>query len=161
MKKSFFQKYAAPEAWNYPGYFWIINAKMELPEMLEQLRDMAAHGARSVCLHPAPRFRPNTFTSMEPDYLSPEYTQIIAALVEECRRLDMNYYFYDEGGYPSGSACGRVYRSDPERFVRQYVVPDGPDNYKIIKENVSPSTPAPLPNIIAKGGDGNFYKTYS
>ena len=158
MKKSFFQKYAAPEAWNYPGYFWIINAKMELPEMLEQLRDMAAHGARSVCLHPAPRFRPNTFTSMEPDYLSPEYTQIIAALVEECRRLDMNYYFYDEGGYPSGSACGRVYRSDPERFVRQYVVPDGPDNYKIIKENVSPSTPAPLPNIIAQGATETFIK---
>lgn len=156
MKKDFSQKFSAPEAWNYPGYFWCINDTMELPELLKQLRDMAAHGARSVCLHPVPRFRPSTFTSMSPDYLSPEYVEIIARLVEECRRLKMNYYFYDEGGYPSGSACGQVYRSNPDKFVRQYVVPDGPGKFKIIKEDVSPSNPAPVPNIIAKGATDTF-----
>ena len=142
----------APAAEFYPGYFWKISAPMDLKVLLAQLRDMAAHEARSVCLHPCPReFRPGSMpTTMTPDYLSPDYFRRVRRLVSECRRLGMNYWLYDEGGWPSGGACGQVMARNPEAFERRYVVdsPRGP----IIKHHKSdPKMAAPYPNLLAPG----------
>ena len=50
-----------PPAIFSPGYFWTLNDALDKDVLLEQLHDMYAHGARSVCIHPMPQeFRPTT-----------------------------------------------------------------------------------------------------
>ena len=107
----------------WPGYFWLLNDALTEEQLLSQLHDMYDHGARSVCLLPEPSdFRPyHLGTEMSPDYLSDEFMLLIRSVVAQCDRLGMNYWLYDEGGWPSGGACGRVYRQDPERFGRRFV----------------------------------------
>ena len=77
------RQFAGPAAEYYLGYFWVFTAPADEEAMLGQLRDMAAHDARSVCFHPCPReFRPRTMpTTMSPDYLSPGYFRLVCRLV--------------------------------------------------------------------------------
>ncbi len=81
-----------------------------------QLRDMAAHDARAVCVVPMPReFRPDsTGNRMDVDYLSPEFFDRVRVAVEQAAALGMNYWLYDEGGWPSGQAAGRVVAARPD-----------------------------------------------
>lgn len=103
----------SPELW--PGYFWSINDHMEEEELSRQLRDMYAHGAKSLCVLPLPKeVEPETHgLKMSPAYLSQEYFKFIGNIVAECHRLGMNYWLYDEGGWPSGGAAGQVYAHNP------------------------------------------------
>lgn len=91
-----------------PGYFWMWNGRLDVPTLISQLDDMHAHGLRSVCIHPFPtNFRRGIFEShMEPDYLTSEYLDVFAKVVKRARELGMDAWLYDEGGWPSGGACG-------------------------------------------------------
>ena len=124
------KKFRNPSGDSHPGYFWVTSSEMTESLMMEQLHDMCNRGAKSVCLHPSPK-NWSKVSRMEPDYLSGEYLQLIGKIVDECKKLGMNYYFYDEGGYPSGSAAGEVYASDPERFAPTHLVKN-PETGKII-----------------------------
>ena len=99
-----------------PGFFWMWNDKLEPAELCAQLEDMRSHGLRNVCAHPFPKsFRAGSFsTRMEPDYLTPEFLKIYAAVAKKARELGMHFYLYDEGGWPSGGACGLVAAGDKE-----------------------------------------------
>ena len=55
------------------------------------------------------------------DYLSPEYFKRYRLAMDEAKRLGMKGWLYDEGGWPSGGATGRVVQSNPE-FGAQTVV---------------------------------------
>ncbi len=127
-----------------PSYFWMWNAKLKLPKLLSQLEDMRAHGLRNVCVHPFPKgFRPGLFSSqMDPDYLTAEYQQVFAAVAKRAGELGMHVYLYDEGGWPSGGACGKVAASDPEgRFnARRYGFPPPPPAPKGVPPPVADST---------------------
>jgi len=87
-----------PDSFYWPAYFWFWNDTISREIITKQLTDMYSHGARSVCLHPLPRgVRPYTmFTRMEPDYLTPEYFGFYRYAIEECHRLGMKCYLYDE-----------------------------------------------------------------
>ena len=103
-----------------PAFFWIWNAPLRVGELCAQLEDMRAHGLRNVCIHTFPKgFRPGTCPSeMAPDYLTPEFLDVFAAVVRRAGELGMHAYLYDEGGWPSGGACGHVAASDSEgRFA--------------------------------------------
>ena len=132
-----------------PGYFWFLNDRLDIRRLLSQLRDMHRHGARSVCLHPLPKdFRPVTLpTSMSPDYLTPGFFRIIRRVVAECEKLGMNYWLYDEGGWPSGGACGQVMRIAPERYARCWLTGD-PANPTRDIEPYRPEVAAPNPNLL-------------
>ena len=117
---------------NAVSYFWFINDVMDVDVLKKQLHDMYDHHVRSVCLHPIPpEFRPQKMpTKMKPKYLSPEYFAIIAEIVQECEKLGMHYFLYDEGGWPSGGACGQVLKAHPEYArqvlqVREHLFPAG------------------------------------
>ena len=112
-----------PPAIFWPGYFWVMNDRMEERELMRQLRDMHAHGARSLCLLPAPpEMRPDILNyAMFPPYLSKAYFEMLRKIVAECERLGINYWLYDEGGWPSGSAAGQVFARDPKSYARQVV----------------------------------------
>jgi len=105
-----------PDAVYWPGYFWLWNGPLVPDELLRQLRDMYAHGARSVCTLPMPHeFRPDsTNNRMDVPYLSAAFFDRIACVVEEAARLGMHFWLYDEGGWPSGEACGQVTKDHPE-----------------------------------------------
>jgi hypothetical protein len=157
MKKFSKLLFRSPRSDCQPGYFWVLDSELRLPELFAQLREMFAHGAESVCLHPLPKeFRRSAVSSMSPPYLSEEYHAVIAAVVEECARLGMNYYLYDEGGWPSGSACGQVWQSDPERFTPQYVIADDNGGVKIIRKKEYPEQGAPYPNLLEPGVTEKF-----
>ena len=115
---------ADPENVFWPGYLWMWNGPLEPNVIREQLQDMAAHDARSVCvLAMPPEFRPQQENNqMDVDYLSPEFFDRIKVAVEESARLGMNYWIFDEGGWPSGHATGRVVQARPDlsRYVMSY-----------------------------------------
>lgn len=105
-----------PEPIFWPAYFWLWNGPLSANVLKSQLRDMAQHDAKSVCVLPMPKeFRPDsTANRMDVDYLSPEYFERVKAAVDEAERLGMNYWIYDEGGWPSGQAAGRVVATRPD-----------------------------------------------
>lgn len=147
------KKFRNPSGDSHPGYFWVTSSEMTESLMMEQLHDMCNRGAKSVCLHPSPK-NWSKVSRMEPDYLSKEYLQLIGKIVDECKKLGMNYYFYDEGGYPSGSAAGEVYASDPERFAPTHLVKN-PETGKIeivreFAQNLG------YPNLLEKGATEKF-----
>jgi len=120
--RQFSQKSLAdPESVFWPGYFWYWNGPLNPEVLRRQLADMAAHDARSVCVVPEPReFRPKTMnTLMDADYLSPQFFDRVKIAVDEAARLKMNYWLYDEGGWPSGQAAGRVRRARPDLASRR------------------------------------------
>src|SRR6185437_13161566 len=50
---------------------------------------------------------------LDTEYLSDEYFSRYRLAMDEAKRLGMKAWLYDEGGWPSGSATGRVVKSDP------------------------------------------------
>ena len=144
------RKFKSPPAVNAPGYFWFLNGKLEDDELRRQLRSMYAVDARTVCLHPLPKeFRDYFMSELEPEYLTEEYFKKYSVIADECAKLGMNCYLYDEGGWPSGSACGRVLASDPDRFAQRYLTLDGEDKYKIAVRSVTPGK-AGVPNTLMR-----------
>lgn len=125
-----------PEAVLWPAYFWLWNAPLEFGNLRAQLEDMAAHGARSVCMLPMPHaFRPDsTNNSLAPDYLTSEYLARVGEAVEEAARLGMTWWLYDEGGWPSGQALGKVVDRHPELTRRS-----------ISRERISADQPFTVP----------------
>jgi hypothetical protein len=144
-----------PEAVLWPGYFWLWNAPLDPDTLRAQLRDMAAHGARSVCMLPMPHgFRPDsTNNSMDPDYLTPEYFDRVRLAVEEAARLGMNWWLYDEGGWPSGQALGKVVEGHSElgvqRMTRERV--DTAESYEVPKDAFALVTAGDPPRNFAPG----------
>ena len=56
-----YDKFVEPDAIYWVGYFWLWNGPLDVDTLLEQLRDMKEHDARSVCVLPMPReFRPDS-----------------------------------------------------------------------------------------------------
>lgn len=146
--------FVSPQAEMYPGYFWSLQSELTEDLMMKDLRDMCEHGARSLCIMPCPVIWAKNST-MAPDYLTEDYLKVIEKIVNECERLGMHYYFYDEGGYPSGSAVGAVYSSDPERFAPQYIVFDK-ETGKYRAKKFHPAKAPGYPNLLEKGATEKF-----
>ncbi len=151
------KKFFMPPAVFAPGYFWFLNDKLDDDKLVAQLEDMAKSGARSVCPHPIPKeFRASFYSTMEPAYLSKAFFRKMRLIHDTCERLKMNCYLYDEGGWPSGGACGQVYAANPEKFARRYLVPDGQGRYKILVDAPDPAMSAPYPNLLTPGVTEKF-----
>lgn len=91
-----------------PIPFWFLNGDLTAAEMRRQLADFAAHGVYGVVLHPRMGL-PDRIA-----YLSDTYFFYIRTAVETAAELGMKIVLYDEGMYPSGSACGQVVQDHPE-----------------------------------------------
>ena len=150
------ENFENPQASHWPGYFWFINSRLEADEIKKQLRDMFDHGARSVCFHPLPDdFRFDFYSTLQP-YLSEEYHNCVNIAVDECHRLGMNYYLYDEGGWPSGNACGQLWKSDPEKYCLMNIVPDGEGSVKLQKMLEAPDDSFAYANTVAPDAGKKF-----
>ena len=104
-----------------PIPFWFLNGDLTHREIRRQLADFHAHGVDGVVLHPRMGL-PRRIR-----YLSETFFSYIRTALETCRELGMRVVFYDEGMYPSGSACGQVVAGHPEFASLGLTVTDAPE----------------------------------
>lgn len=112
--------FKTPSYVNAPVYSWIWNGPVTREETDRQLLEMQSLGIRFIYIIPEPKlFRPLTIpTFLEPDYLTPAYFEEFKYAMVRARELGMHAWLYDEGGWPSGGACGKVVLEHPEYAAR-------------------------------------------
>ncbi|MCR5264882.1 MAG: hypothetical protein K6D94_13475, partial [Clostridiales bacterium] len=120
MEKYSFGEFSAPPDVCAPIYSWYWNGPVSDEKSALQLDEMKRLGVRAVYIIPEPKeFRPKTMpTELEPDYLTPEYFERFRFAMEYASSLGMRCWLYDEGGWPSGGACGKVLKDHPETARR-------------------------------------------
>lgn len=108
--------FISPDVCHAPIYVWVWNDICSHRIIDEQLDEMKNLGIRAFYILPEPKnFRPDTMpTNLAPDYLSDEFFELCAYAIKKSKELGMLCWIYDEGGWPSGGACGRVLRDHPE-----------------------------------------------
>ena len=156
------EKFRNPENIHSPAYFWMWNSKLEPEKLNAQLDDMLAHGMRSICIHPFPLdFRPNGVfdSSMSPDYLTEGYFRVFSNVVDHAASLGMNVWLYDEGGWPSGGACGQIAAADREgRFQKRFFgYGNGREPLALRARPYGPGS-GNYPSIIEKGTTEEFIR---
>lgn len=111
-----FKDFIRPKSFFGPIYGWVWNDRLMKDEIVSQLQEMSNNGVRIICIIPEPQeFRPTTMvTRLAPDYLTKEYWEYYRFAVETAENLGMGCWFYDEGGWPSGGACGKVLAHRPD-----------------------------------------------
>ncbi len=91
--------------------FWSINASLDETAINAQMDEMKRLGLDGVVFHP--RFYPGN-----PEYLSKEYMDILSRVILHAKETGMEFWLYDEDGWPSGTAGGQVMAAHPEFRVR-------------------------------------------
>lgn len=102
------QKLEHPEKEYTPIPFWFLNGDLSEEELQRQLEDFAVHGVYGVVLHPRMGLPARI------KYLEESFFYYIRVIVKKAAELGMKVVLYDEGMYPSGSACGKVVEGHPE-----------------------------------------------
>lgn len=88
----------------YPFWFW--NGLQEENEIERQLKLMHSGNCRGVVIHAR--------TGNEIAYLSERWFELLRHCCATARILDMKIWLYDEDGYPSGNAGGKVQKDRPD-----------------------------------------------
>jgi len=98
------------------AYAWVWNDVITEEGIVSRLQDMKKAGIGAIYVLPEPKeFRPRTMpTNMEPAYLSDEFMMRIRFLADQAREMGFGVWLYDEGGWPSGSACAQVIERRPD-----------------------------------------------
>ena len=109
-------QFSAPHGTYAPVYSWIWNAPVSREKTDRQLEEMRRMGIRAMYIIPEPKgFRPTTMpTLMEPEYLTKPYFEEYRYAMTRAKELGISLWLYDEGGWPSGGACGQVMLQHPE-----------------------------------------------
>ncbi len=108
--------FISPDNIYAPVYVWVWNDVCTREIINEQLTEMQNLGIRAFYILPEPKnFRPDSMpTNLTPDYLTHEFFELCAYAIQKARELGMLCWIYDEGGWPSGGACGKVLKDHPE-----------------------------------------------
>ncbi|MBQ8250202.1 MAG: hypothetical protein IJY93_10060 [Clostridia bacterium] len=108
--------FTSPPQINAPIYAWFWNAPVSHEETDRQLEEMKRLGIKFFYIVPEPKnFRPITIpTLLEPDYLTPSFFEEYKYAIDRANELGMSAWLYDEGGWPSGGACGKVMLKNPD-----------------------------------------------
>ena len=116
----------SPDVTHAPVYVWVWNDACTKEIIDAQLKEMQNLGIRAFYILPEPKnFRPDSMpTTLTPDYLTEEFFELCAYAIKNGKALGMNCWIYDEGGWPSGSACGKVTKAHPEFSVENSRYPD-------------------------------------
>lgn len=100
----------------YPTYAWIWNGALTADEIKTQIDEMYESGIRSFYVIADPeRFRPLLRrTHLSPEYLSDEYLDLLYYAFEYATEKGIYTWLYNEGGFPSGMACGKISDLHPD-----------------------------------------------
>ena len=80
--------------------FWSWNDDMDAAEICRQLREFAQGRFGGVVIHAR--------AGLRIPYMGSEWFDAFRVAVDECRRLGLHIFIYDEDGWPSGFAAGRI-----------------------------------------------------
>jgi len=99
--------------------FWSINDGVRTDALCRQMLEMKHHGIEGVVYHP--RFYPG-----HPDYMTEEFIRVTGEVILYAKSIGMEFWIYDENGWPSGSADGQVLMRHPDskRWGLACVAPD-------------------------------------
>lgn len=95
-----------------PIPFWSWNNRLEKDKLLAQIRDMKSAGMGGFIIHAR--------TGLTTEYLSEKWFSLIEACLDEAKALGMNAWIYDENGWPSGFAGGKLL--EEEENLAPYLV---------------------------------------
>ena len=87
--------------------FWSINDGVQTAPLCEQMLEMQKHGIEGVVFHP--RFYPGG-----PNYMTPEFIKVVGEVILYAKAIGMEFWIYDENGWPSGAADGQVLAKHPD-----------------------------------------------
>jgi hypothetical protein len=104
--------FARPERRFGPTPFLGLNDDLDPDRLRSALARGAAAGWAGVFMHAR--------TGLEVPYLSEAWWERIGVILEECRRLGIKAWIYDEYNWPSGPAGGRALEGHPE-FLMPYL----------------------------------------
>ena len=118
--------FISPDVFHAPVYVWVWNDVCTREIIDEQLAEMQNLGIRAFYILPEPKdFRPDSMpTNLTPDYLTDDIFELCNYAIKRGKALGMNCWIYDEGGWPSGSACGKVTEDHPEYSFENSAYPD-------------------------------------
>lgn len=121
-----FDRFAQADPLMQPVYTWVWNSPLDRKSIVSQLDDMVRAGIRCMYIIPEPQeFRPCTRRyHMAQEYLTDEYFETVRFAAEEALKRGIALWLYDEGGWPSGGACGRVIQKHPELCRKTLAVRD-------------------------------------
>ena len=110
------------------SYSWLWNVPISKEAIDRELPEIARAGVKSLYVLPLPiDFRPElTRTFLTPDYLTDEYLELTEYAIRKMVSYGITPWLYDEGGWPSGGACGHTLKDYPNgamRLLRERKVP--------------------------------------
>ena len=131
--------------------FWSWNDRLEPERLKAQIRDMHELGMNGFFMHAR--------SGLETEYLSDEWYDAIKVCVDEAKRLGMEPWAYDENGWPSGFAGGKLL-DDPYNHAK-FLKAETKDHFDpealavyIIKDGVSRRVTG------AEAGADNYFCVY-
>jgi len=116
-ERSFSQeKIATPPDEFWPVYSWAWNSELSKEQTDRDLEEFKRLGIKALYVLPEPStFRATTIpTTLSPGYMTPEYMEHYTYAVNKALELRIGLWFYDEAGWPSGSAGNIVLYDHPE-----------------------------------------------
>ena len=99
-----------------PAYTWLWNTRITKEGIKARIDEMYESGIRAFYIIGEPEnFRPTIRkTHLWPEYLSPEYIELVYYAYEVACEKGMYTWLYNEGGFPSGMACGKICELRPD-----------------------------------------------
>jgi len=85
---------------------WAINDRLDRSRLRQQLDEMKRLGLDGAVFHP--RFYPN-----QPEYLSDAYLADVSDAILHAKSIGMEFWIYDENGWPSGTVGGKLLERYP------------------------------------------------
>lgn len=83
-----------------PVVFWSINSSLEKEELVRQIREMKSYGLGGFVFHAR--------AGLTTPYLSEEWFSFVRLCLDEAKKQGMGVWMYDEFGWPSGFAGGKL-----------------------------------------------------
>jgi len=141
--------------------FWSWNDKLKEQELRRQIRRMHELGMNGFFMHAR--------GGLETEYLSDEWYELTRACVDEAKKLGMEAWAYDENGWPSGFAGGKLLEDERNHAVfltceQTDVYPSGDDVLGVytlkdgIPTLVTEEQEAPY-TVIRMGRDSSYVDT--
>ena len=105
----------------HPVYMWQWNSKITKEGIKRQIDEMHSGGIRAFYVLGEPEnFRPTLRkTHLSPEYLSDEYLGLVHYAYECAKEKGMYTWLYNEGGFPSGMACGKIRAKKPHLAMKE------------------------------------------
>jgi len=116
----------------HPAYTWLWNSRVTREGIRRQIDEMYDAGIRAFYVLGEPEnFRPHIRrTHLAPEYLSEEYIELVYFAYRYAKGKGMHTWLYNEGGFPSGMACGQIREIAPHLYMkaigtRETILPAG------------------------------------